>query len=245
MSSEVSPIYIEKGDIAVLMFHGFTSSPQSLEGLAKFLARGNYTVYVPLLPGHGTTPEDLNRVKWMDWISVAEKAYQELRGKDFKRIFIFGHSMGGIIALRMGELHADIDGIITTAAPINIKGFLIKLVPFLKHFVKFIKKKRNKQVRQRFFSYDVWPISAIHELLKLVEVTKRELKSIISPLLLIQGTDDELVPLSAIDTIYSNVSSKIKRRLILEGVGHGIPYSEKAEIVYEEILKFIREVSKD
>ncbi len=49
--------------IGVLLVHGFTGSPASMKPWAQALADQGYAVEVPLLPGHGTRWQDLNRVE--------------------------------------------------------------------------------------------------------------------------------------------------------------------------------------
>ena len=44
--------------IGILLVHGFTGSPASMRPWAEYLNQHGYTVTVPLLPGHGTRPED-------------------------------------------------------------------------------------------------------------------------------------------------------------------------------------------
>ncbi len=58
--------------IGVLLVHGFTGSPASMRPWGEFLHSKGYTVRVPLLPGHGTQPEDLNKVKWQEWPAKVE-----------------------------------------------------------------------------------------------------------------------------------------------------------------------------
>jgi len=235
---------MERGENAILMIHGFTGVPSNLKTAIDFFSENEFTVYAPCLPGHGTSPEDLNRTKWTDWVSTVDKCYQELKEKEFKKIFVLGHSMGGTLTLRLGELYSNIDGLIPVAAPVKLKGFLLRLVPILKYFVKYVKKKPQKPHHYITESYDVWPVPAIHELLKLIKHTRRDLGNIISPTLIIQGTKDELVPLENLDIIYDGIRSKIKRRLILEDVDHGVFHSDKVDDVLNEILGFINELVK-
>jgi len=49
----------EGNDVGVLVIHGFTGSPGSMRDLAQFYADQGFTVALPRLAGHGTTPEDL------------------------------------------------------------------------------------------------------------------------------------------------------------------------------------------
>lgn len=241
MAFRAAPIYIERGDIAALVFHGFTTSPQDLNGFIRFLANSDYTVYAPLLPGHGTRPEDLNKVSYMDWVNSAIGAYNELLEKEFRSIYVIGHSMGALLALRLGELFGNISGIVSTAAPIILKGIGLKVLPLVKKFVKFVKKKGKISE----YAYDVWPINGISELIKLIKIVKKDLKSIISPTLIIQGEKDELVDLESAQYIYDNISSKHKQLIIIENAGHRLLQEGDLAEIYQIIADFIIKNSKE
>ena len=60
---------------AVLLVHGWTSTPYELRRLGKYLNENGYTVYAPQLKGHGTIPKDLEQVRWTDWLEDLEKSY--------------------------------------------------------------------------------------------------------------------------------------------------------------------------
>ena len=49
------------------MLHGFTGNPSSMRGVAEALAAAGYHVELPLLPGHGTTIDDMLTTGWADW----------------------------------------------------------------------------------------------------------------------------------------------------------------------------------
>ncbi|MFN4071746.1 MAG: alpha/beta hydrolase, partial [Thermus caldifontis] len=82
----------------LLLLHGFTSHPVlTLGPLPQVLREAGFTVVQPALPGHGTRPEDLLRVRWQDWLAVAQEAYQKLpepRG-------VVGLSMGALLAAHL------------------------------------------------------------------------------------------------------------------------------------------------
>ena len=59
--------------IGVLLVHGFTGSPASMKPWAQALADEGYAVEVPLLPGHGTRWQDLNKVTWADWMARSSR----------------------------------------------------------------------------------------------------------------------------------------------------------------------------
>ena len=49
--------------------------------LARFLYGQGYTVAGPLLPGHYTRPEEINRYHWRDWTRAVEDAYRQLAAR--------------------------------------------------------------------------------------------------------------------------------------------------------------------
>ena len=48
-----------KGKKVALLIHCFTGSPKEFRQMGEYLAKKGISVYAPLLPGHGTSPEQL------------------------------------------------------------------------------------------------------------------------------------------------------------------------------------------
>ena len=65
--------------VGVLLVHGFTGSPPSMRPWGEFLHSKGYTVRVPLLPGHGTRVEELNKTKWDEWPAKITFELSELK----------------------------------------------------------------------------------------------------------------------------------------------------------------------
>ena len=58
--TDPAPFDLKGSRTGVLLLHGFTSTPQSVAHVAHGLhRRSGASVRVPLLAGHGTTPEEL------------------------------------------------------------------------------------------------------------------------------------------------------------------------------------------
>ena len=96
----------EAGSTGVLLFHGFTATTAEMRPVATAFHDAGLTVSAPLLPGHGTRPQDLNRVRWQDWTSAAEAAYQDLAAR-CERVVVGGESMGAVVALGLAARHPD------------------------------------------------------------------------------------------------------------------------------------------
>jgi carboxylesterase len=94
-----------------LVVHGFTGNPGSMRGVAEALADAGFHVEMPLLPGHGTTIDDMLPTRWVDWAKAAEEAYQSLAER-VDKVIVVGLSMGGALTLRLGADHPEIAGLV-------------------------------------------------------------------------------------------------------------------------------------
>jgi hypothetical protein len=93
-----SPFRLEGGPVGLLLVHGFTGSPGEVRPTAEELHRRGLTIHAPLLPGHGTTPQDLNTRLWQEWADAVTEAYERLRGR-CEVAFLGGLSMGSLLSL--------------------------------------------------------------------------------------------------------------------------------------------------
>ena len=99
MSGSADPFALGDGPDACLLLHGLTGSPAEMRPLGDALARARFRAVGPLLPGHGTTPEDLYTTTRGDLLNAAESALLSLR--DARRIFVAGLSAGALLAIHL------------------------------------------------------------------------------------------------------------------------------------------------
>ncbi len=78
--------------------------------LAEALAAAGFTVDLPLLPGHGTSLEDMVPTRWDDWSGAAEAHFQALAAR-CDHVAVAGLSMGGALACWLAERHPHLSGI--------------------------------------------------------------------------------------------------------------------------------------
>ena len=93
------------------MLHGFTGNCNSMRGVAHALARAGFAVELPLLPGHGTTVEDMNTTTWRDWSAAAEEALEKLEARVPGKVVVTGLSMGGSLTGWLGTRHPELAGL--------------------------------------------------------------------------------------------------------------------------------------
>lgn len=87
---------------AVALFHGLTDAPYSVRHIAGFYQRRGYVAVAIRLPGHGTVPGALSRVRWQEWVAASRIAVREARARagGTGSLHIVGYSNGGALALK-------------------------------------------------------------------------------------------------------------------------------------------------
>src|SRR5688572_11671051 len=84
-----------------LLLHGLTDSPYFLKGIAARLHDKGCLVVGLRLPGHGTAPVALTRVRWEDWAAAVRLAARDLRGRLGKEVpfYLVGFSTGAALSV--------------------------------------------------------------------------------------------------------------------------------------------------
>ena len=105
----------------VLALHGFTGNPSSMRAIADAMVELGHHVELPLLPGHGTTMDDMVDTGWADWSAAADAAYQALAARA-DRVVVAGLSMGGSLTLWSALEHPEVAGIVCVNAATRPQG---------------------------------------------------------------------------------------------------------------------------
>lgn len=247
---QIDPIYRRGTNGAgVLLLHGFTGTPDSLRPVANRLHEAGFTVQVPLLAGHGTTPEKCAQTNHRDWYQSAQKAFMELNAKCSK-IFVSGLSMGGLLTLKLAyEFPQMISGIACLATPIYLKKWVRLILPFIWHSpVRFFWRYQRKmdidmkdpQAKQNFWNYDQMPLSCIISILNLQHEVRHQLHRIESPTLLIHSRHDSTAPYDSMNMIARGLSARVTETVTLENSYHVITLDFDREMVAKKIHDFFK-----
>jgi carboxylesterase len=233
--------------IGVLLIHGFTGSPSEMRPMGQYLAQQGYTVVGPLLPGHGTTWQDMARRKWREWADAVEHAYQQLKGRS-RKVFVCGGSMGGLLTLHLAERHPEIAGIIPMAPALYTVNWRAGLAWLLKYFIHFNPYDPERdgddltdpEARQQYlWSYMGTPVAAGEQLNLLQRAVRRDLGKIAMPVLIFMSTRDQSVaPRSGIYAM-DRIASKDKELIWLNNSGHCLWVDSEKEQVCQKAHQFI------
>jgi len=231
--------------IGVVLVHGFTGAPPSMRPWGEFLHSKGYSVRVPLLPGHGTKPEDLNKTKWEEWPAKVTFELSELQ-KTCDTIFLVGLSMGGGTVLNVAESNNDaIAGIILVNPMIYVKGIPVELAFFLSRLQKLRTSVGDDIKRPGIteWGYDALPTRGVYQLLKMLRVTRRNLKKITVPVQLFHSVDDHTLPVANSDIILAEIASQVKNRIELVNSYHVATLDYDQELIFQNSLTFIESLT--
>lgn len=224
---------------AILIIHGFAGGTYDQEFLANHLELiRNFDVYTFTLAGHdGLFKSNMTE---QDWIKSAEDMMEFLIKNDYKTIYVIGHSMGGVIATRLVTKYKEVKKLVLIAAAFRYLEFTndnLDIMKSLKKTPKIAKDYTKDEIITRLLKM---PPNSMREFANLVKNNEHTLKKVNIPTLIIQGNNDDLVPLETSNIIYNEIPSQNKKILIYDGVTHDVFRSDKTKEITEEIIKFLK-----
>lgn len=242
---KAEPFFLEgKSDIALLFIHGFTASPSEIYPTAKIIHQMlDCNVSGILLPGHGTIPGELNKVTWQDWVSAVEKECRYLSGR-YKKVFVAGLSMGGLLSLYAGIHIQGLNGIISINAPVfNNYPVLSAVAPIFQVFKPYFPKKITPHVldlqKKGRFAYDCMPVKAFRRMGELRNRVVQDISLISVPLLVVQSKLDESVNPGSGSYIAEKALNASVQLVELQNSYHVATMGEERKKLAGEIVTFI------
>ena len=229
------PIFHEGGAAGVLICHGFNGTPQSMAYIGDMLRAAGFTVSIPLLSGHGTSPEALEAADHKDWIRDLSKAYDDLCQR-CRFTFLLGQSMGGALSLIIAASQKTPDGLITINAALDVPCYhSLPAQRFLKEGRPDIKDPSAYEI-----TYPSIPAKSVEELFTTMEHAKTILPDVTCPVILFKSLEDHVVPPSCSDEVYQTVSSSYKELKELHNSYHVASLDYDKHRISEQSITFIQ-----
>jgi len=227
--------------IGVVLSHGFTGSPVSMRPWAEALAERGYAVELPLLPGHGTTWQQMNVTTWDDWYGEVTRAFDKALAEN-DAVAVCGLSMGGALVLRLAADHPD-----RVAAAVVVNPMVITrrkdvlALPVLKWLVRSFPGVANdiKKPGVEEHGYTRTPLKAADSLFRAGRVLARDLPRITAPLLVFHSEEDHVVDDATVPLIAERVSSTDLVEQTLRNSYHVATLDHDAPMIFEESASFI------
>jgi carboxylesterase len=257
---------IGDGSTGFLLIHGLGGTPLELKFVAKGLARAGFTVHCPQLAGHCGDEADLLATDWRDWYATVEAGLDTLR-KRCDTVIAGGLSMGAVMALHLAAQRRDeVHGLALYAPTLWHDGWAMPWSVFwlrfgilsaighrlFARFYSFTEVEpygiKDPAIRAVVLSAMtsgdttragilVTPGAAIYQHCELVDVVKRELKSIAAPAVLIQARDDDMASLKNSEYLQRHLRGPVST-VILDDSYHIVTVDRQRDLVIEASAAF-------
>ncbi len=223
------------GKTGFLLLHGFTATTAEVRPLGERLHAAGHTVSAPLLPGHGTHPDDLNKVRWQDWIQTAQSEFEKLSDQ-CDEVWVAGESMGGLLSLMLAAKNPNIKNLMLYAPALSVRKLQVAYV--LQYFMKHLAKS-STSAHLAWKGYNVYPLKGAVELLKLQKETRKALGRVTQPTLAFFSEKDATVKLEASDYIKRKLGSTELELVILKESPHVILLANEQQKVIDHTLRYV------
>lgn len=225
----------------ILLIHGFTATSVEVRPLAEFLHQTGFSVAGPLLPGHGTSAEDLNTKFWKEWLAAADQSYKLLKST-CKQVVVGGESLGGLLSLHLASLYPEIAGVMLYSPAFQAKQ--LRRTSLGRFFMPVMTKRISGNSRQPlpWQGYMVYPVRAAYQLYRYQRVIASRLKFVTQPTLIMQGVRDKTIDPISSQLVYDGISSKRKELFWMKDSGHCVLLDQEYEQVMATSLAFIQSI---
>lgn len=210
-----------------LLIHGLLDCPFSLKDIGHQLQSQGILSRSILLPGHGTTPSDLLRVSYHDWIQAVRYGVETLRN-EVEEIYLVGYSTGAALSVYQALQDIKVSGIILLSPAIKIKAPVDIMVGW-----QYLSKKirgENKEwlyiePEDDYAKYQSIPFNAVNQVSNLTKVIQelREHRALNTPMYMVVSREDETISSDRAIEYFSSMRNSESRLLLYTSVDHAYP----------------------
>ncbi len=238
---------IHGNDQAVLMIHGFTSTPNMFKPLAhKLSAKFGWEVRCPLLPGHGTESKDLDSVSGQDWMNFVEGEFETLLQR-FSKIHLVGLSLGATLCAYLAMKYPNNVSSLTLLAPAmfvrdSSSRFLLPFVKLLpkRILTKWILHKKNLNTLEQisYHYYSAYTVTQFDLVCRKIRSTFQTNK----PCLIFVPANDLTIHPKSASWFLAHTSHAKSKLIVLENSPHVVFLGNDNEIIFSEIESFLKSI---
>ncbi|MHC5251213.1 alpha/beta hydrolase [Listeria kieliensis] len=228
--------------VACLCIHGYTGTPDELKPLADYLKEHtDWDVLTPTLPGHDK-PYHLRNATYQDWIIFMESILTQLLKED-DEVYLIGFSMGGLLAGWLARHHPEVKKLALLSTSVHYLDWPNLVDNQGQMFVEVKDKKlKNSSVFSRYFKrFTDVPSQSKAQFAKMVMQAKPALAHLEIPTFIAQGGMDAVISAKqSVDYLMETIPGP-KRLLIMEEAGHLLCQDKDREVLFENLLGFLKE----
>ena len=223
--------------IAVLIIHGIAGGTYDQEGFAFDCERvRKFDVYQFTLPGHNV--KSIKHTSKEEWINASEDKLNYLIKHGYKKIYLVGHSMGGVIATILEAKYKEVKKLVLIAPSFtHIEKEAGGLLKASKKIPSIIKAYSFEEFETRI---NKLPVIALKEFFDLVNTYQYVYKNVDIPIMILHGSSDQMVPISSTRKIFKELTNKHKVYVTVKNYYHDIFTGKKLPSINKEIISFLK-----
>jgi carboxylesterase len=203
---------------ALLLIHGFGSSPNELRPLAEAAQQQGYNVCAVRLPGHGTTPEDLSRRSWLEWSANILAGFDYLSCELKLPTSVAGLSTGALLTLQL-SLKRSPQRQILLAPFLKLRHWLAPFAGPLSLFIPF--QNRSLPQQEQPFCYQRRSLKGVAQINRLRWHLAHKLQQITTPTLILTSSGDQTIAPGTAHEIYRRLGAVNKS---IHSYGDDVPH---------------------
>lgn len=248
------PLFLDNDNAAVkkndgiLLVHGYLASPKEMEEIAKYFNNAGHKTYCVRLKGHGTSPINMENVKWEDWYSSLNCGYSALK-LVCDKVFVIGFSTGGLLSLlAASRKDQQLGGVVCINPALRLNDIRAKFVSGIQVWNDILEKLRIDKGQLRYvdnhpenpdINYSRNYIKGMEQLENLMEVCEESLEKIKCRILVIQSKEDPVIDNKNARIVLEKISSSTKEFQQIESSKHVIIKGQGSDRVFDMIEEFV------
>jgi carboxylesterase len=247
--TDLEAVAIEGRSPCLLAFHGFTGTASELRPLIEAVAAQGYAMRVPLLPGHGTSPDALQSIGFAAWCA-AMRLELELAARDHEGVVLCGFSLGSLVAMQLAsEGHPKVRALVVLGNALTLTAISsVPLALFERFGVEvpdwYLVKPRaadmtDRVAARKITTYDRHPIRAAMEVFRAGKAVKTRVSSIHCPTLILHGARDHVCSVKNAGWLAANIGATDVTVKIFPKSAHVIAADVERDAVASEVLAFL------
>ncbi len=249
----------EQSTGVLVLLHGINEHSGRYASFAEELVAEGWAVYAMDLRGHGRSAGPRSHVGSFDqFVDDLEVFLDRVREREpEKPIFLFGHSMGAAIVLRLViRREPDVCGMVLGAPPLRIGG---KMFPILRRlaglFSHIMPRLRLVRLGTHFMSRDKAVVEQFRadplvfhgrftvrigaEILRIGKQIRLHSESVRLPFLVMHGTDDICTRWKGSRRLFEEAGSTDKTLCLYPGLWHDLLNEPEKEQVRSDVIRWL------
>jgi len=239
--------------------HGYAEHSGRYKHVGEFLAQNGFAFYIHDLRGHGLSDGERGFVNdFWEFINDLDLFVDHVRGREkIGRVFMLGHSMGGLISIIYAIEHPEkLLGLITSGAALKVG---IKLSGIQENLMKILSKVRPKyrpdiKIDASYLTHDenvnrayvedelVFKRGTVRlfvEMIKAMNWAFENAERLSIPILMMHGSDDKIIPPEASKEFFKKIKVIDKELKIFPRFYHEIFNEKEKEKALNTALKWV------